>query len=79
MCTLPSPKSNEDAQSLLSITQDHSAGIWVTTETDFGYFNFTSAPKNVDYVGLLISNDPLLGEKACWYNFNGKDLVRLLR
>lgn len=79
MARLPLPKSNEDEHRLLSITQDRSAGIWVETKTEFGYFNFTSPAENVDYVGLQISHDPLLGARACWYNFNIKDLARLAR
>ena len=77
MAMLPIPKSMKDEHRLLSILPDKSAGIWIETQTNYGYFNFTSPNENKDYVGLTSTYEPLLGKQACWYNFNKNDVVRL--
>ena len=75
--TLPLPKSKEDEKSLLSIIDDHSAGIWVQTRKKYGYFNFTSSSDDENYVAILRTYIPGFAMTVCWYNFSMKKLTRL--
>ena len=74
--TLPVPKSEDDERSLFSIPHDRSAGIWIKTQTEFGYVNFTSTPKIKNYVAILRMYDPWVGYTVCWYSFTIKDTTK---